>query len=159
MPIETRIGAAPLRAAAQFVAQIRGDYPALLFVATHDAAPIREPFFFGIFRVVPETIAIVIFAAPVGVAHVIVENDEDVSVSECVDYGVHNFKRVFPLELRVRFYRVVWDDGVPLERFIGPGQSHGVHANGMNLLNDGLERREIQPTGYEFLLIEAVPVY
>src|SRR6266849_8819300 len=63
VPIQPRIEAAPLRSAAQFIAQVSADHPALLFVTAHDGSPVGQPFFLGIFRVVPEPVVIIILAA------------------------------------------------------------------------------------------------
>lgn len=89
----------------------------------------------------------------------IVQNYHYFCVRQSGNNRVHYAERALALELRVRLNRVVRDRGIFLECFVGPRQTHRVHSDGANLLDNHLKQRHVQPAGYKFLLIETVPVH
>ena len=64
-----------------------------------NGAPIGKPFRFGIVGVVPEAVAIVVLAAPVGAADVVVQNDHDAGFGESGDDRIHDLHGVFAAKL------------------------------------------------------------
>ena len=88
----------------------------------------------------------------------VIQNNHDVSARKSGDNRVHHFERVLAAELRIGFHGVVGNDGIFLNRFVGPGQSNGIYAQCMDLFDDLRERGMVKTTRHEFFLIKAVPV-
>ena len=88
----------------------------------------------------------------------VVEDDHDVCASQSGDDGIHDVHGVLSLELRIGRDGVVGHKRIALERLIGPRQPNGVHAEFLDLANDGSQRSVIQSPGHVLLFIEAEPI-
>ena len=75
------------------------------------------------------------------------------------DHRIHHLHRMLAAEPRIRLHRILRHFWIALQRLVRPGQPHRVHADRLDLLHDRLERRVVQPTGNELLLVKSVPVH
>src|SRR5438045_5883117 len=101
MPVEFGIGAAPCCAIAKLVAQVRAHHPALVPVAVSDRLPVGQPVGLGVFGVVPKAVVVGLAATPVGMAHVVIEDNHDACACQGLDHGVHDLHGVLAFELGI----------------------------------------------------------
>ncbi len=159
VPVQMGVFSAPLRSTSQFVAEVSAYHPFLMLIPAHDSLPIREPFLLGIFRVVPKGIAVVVLAAPIRAAHMIIENNHEVSAGQSGNdrrplFPWHVFREIADSPLRRNRERA----GSCSKRFICPWKSHRIDADLLDLRDDRGKRRVVQTANYKFLLVETVPV-
>src|SRR4051812_35005640 len=145
--------------ASRLVAEVSADDPRVAGVTPYDTLPVSDPTALRVLRVVPERIAISIAATPLRTAVVIVQNYHDSRIGKSAYHLVEHGQRVLALHVGIRGKRVFRDNRITLIQLVRPGESHGIEAQTLDLIDDTLQGGGLQSAHYVVRGLSAVPVH
>lgn len=140
------------------VAQLGRDHGRLVLVPPRHERPVLEPLALGVLGGVPEAVPVADVAAPVGGGVVVVEDDPEVGVGQCLHDRVVHLERGLALELRVGSDPRLVRHLVVAHHLVRPRQPHRVEAGVGDLLGHVGQRATVQPSGHLVRRLGAVPV-
>lgn len=111
----------------ELIPQVHSDYQGILFVPLGKVLCTLKEHVLRILPAPPESVAVVVGAAPLGLGRVVVEDHHQSALSQHFDGMVEHFHGSFALEFRVGRDELLGYDIVLVEHLEGVGESDAVH--------------------------------
>lgn len=130
----------------EFIPQVRSDDQGVLFVPFGEVFCTFEEHVLRVFPAPPESVSVVVGAAPLGLGSVVVEDHHESAFGQHFDGVVEHFHGPFALEFRVGGDELLGYDIIFIEHLKGVGEPDAVHLElVLDVEGNVLQRSTLEP--------------